>query len=152
MNQTRKAQCILAHQSSFCIVDLIQTLDAAVISAAKKAQLREELAVLQKKLLEAQKAAAAANKALASSLAVAAADAAAASGKSFVVTKMDVGLDTKVCPCDTVVPAAGQQFLAGLSGVFLSQFVAVFLAGYLGVSWSTCSCSMCIQLIHVGIS
>jgi len=72
-----------------------QAVDAAVISAALKHQLREQLTALTRRVLDAQKAAAAANKAAATSAAVAAADAAAAAGQSYVVAQMAVGLDAK---------------------------------------------------------
>lgn len=41
---------------------VMQTLDPALIPAAKKASLRDQLAALQKKVLEGQKKASAANK------------------------------------------------------------------------------------------
>ncbi|GFR48410.1 hypothetical protein Agub_g10304, partial [Astrephomene gubernaculifera] len=72
-----------------------ESVDAAVIPAADKAALREELAALGRRVVEYQKAAAAANKALAAEKAVVAADAAVAAGKAFVVGRLDVGLDTK---------------------------------------------------------
>ncbi|EFJ48362.1 hypothetical protein VOLCADRAFT_120886 [Volvox carteri f. nagariensis] len=72
-----------------------ESVDAAVIPAVDKAALRDELAVLGRRVIEFQKAAAAANKALAAERAVAAADAAVAAGKSFVIGRLDVGLDTR---------------------------------------------------------
>ncbi|GLC41498.1 hypothetical protein PLESTB_001005000 [Pleodorina starrii] len=72
-----------------------ETVDAAVIPAVDKASLRDELAVLGRRVVEFQKAAAAANKALAAERAVAAADAAVSEGKAFVIGRLDVGLDTK---------------------------------------------------------
>ncbi|KAG2485170.1 hypothetical protein HYH03_016060 [Edaphochlamys debaryana] len=72
-----------------------EVIDAAVIPAPDKAAIREELAGLGRRLLDFQKAAAAANKALAVEKAVAVADAAAAAGKASLVSRLDVGLDTK---------------------------------------------------------
>ncbi|KAG1655811.1 hypothetical protein FOA52_015847, partial [Chlamydomonas sp. UWO 241] len=72
-----------------------QAIDTAVIPAPRKAQLRDECAVLSKRVTEANKANAAANKAAAVSAAVAAADAAVATGRAFVVLKLDVGSDAK---------------------------------------------------------
>lgn len=70
-------------------------LDTAVIPAPRKAELRDELAVLSKRAAGASKAAAAANKERAVAAAVAAADEAAGAGQSWVVTRVDVGLDPK---------------------------------------------------------
>ncbi|GLI61130.1 hypothetical protein VaNZ11_003405 [Volvox africanus] len=72
-----------------------ETVDAAMIPAVDKAALRDELGVLGRRVVEFQKAAAAANKALAAERAVAVADAVVAAGKTFVVDRLDVGLDTR---------------------------------------------------------
>lgn len=72
-----------------------QAIDGAVISAGLKYTLREQVAALTKRVMEAQKAAAAANKAAATTAAVAAADAAVAAGQTFVVVQIPVGLDAK---------------------------------------------------------
>ncbi len=73
----------------------MQTIDPAPIPAAQKASLRDQLASLQKRVLEGQKKAAAANKQHATQTAVADADAAVAAGQKFGVMRVDVGLDPK---------------------------------------------------------
>ncbi len=60
-----------------------------------KANIRDELTALTKKMLEAAKVAAAANKQLAVSKAVATAEAAVAAGSSVMVARVDVGSDMK---------------------------------------------------------
>lgn len=73
----------------------LQTVDPAPIPAAQKAALRDQLAALQKRVLEGQKKASAANKQRATQAAVADADAAVAAGQKFGVIRVDVGLDPK---------------------------------------------------------
>ena len=73
----------------------MQTVDPAPIPAAQKASLRDQLAALQKRVLEGQKKASAANKQRATQAAVADADAAVAAGQKFAVIRVDVGLDPK---------------------------------------------------------
>lgn len=73
----------------------MQEVDAAVVSAAAKVALREGVAKLQKRVLESAKAAGAENKRRAVESAVAAAKEAAAAGRGFLVTQLDVGLDSK---------------------------------------------------------
>ena len=70
-------------------------MDTAVIPAAAKAALREGIAKLQKRVLDGLKAAGAANKRKAIDTAVAAAAAAVAGGRGYLVTELDVGLDSK---------------------------------------------------------
>ncbi|GAB4815439.1 hypothetical protein N2152v2_002485 [Parachlorella kessleri] len=70
-------------------------VDAAVISAVRKAALKDEVAALSKLVVEEQKKVAAANKAKAVQAAVEASDAAVASGAKYLITRLDVGLDTK---------------------------------------------------------
>lgn len=70
-------------------------MDPAPIPAAQKAALRDQLAALQKRVLEGQKKASAANKQRATQAAVADADAAVAAGQKFGVIRVDVGLDPK---------------------------------------------------------
>lgn len=77
------------------LVHLKASVDAAVIPAATKAAIRDQLAILGKRVADAAKAAAAANKQRAVAEAVAAADAAVAAGRSHVVTRVDVGIDAK---------------------------------------------------------
>lgn len=72
-----------------------QSTDAATIPAVVKAKIRDELAGLGKKVLEAAKAAAAANKQVAVSKAVATAEEAVAAGSSVMVARVDVGSDMK---------------------------------------------------------
>ena len=74
---------------------VVQTVDPAPIPAAQKASLRDQLAALQKRVLEGQKKASAANKQRATQAAVADADAAVAAGQKFGVIRVDVGLDPK---------------------------------------------------------
>ena len=96
---------------------IVQVLDVAVIPAPHKAQIREELNLLQKKVIEAAKAQFAANKQAAVAAVVTAADAAVASGKSYLVLQLDVGSDQKA-----IVEAwlAASTKHAQLSGLFLS--------------------------------
>lgn len=70
-------------------------MDPAPIPAAQKASLRDQLAALQKRVLEGQKKASAANKQRATQAAVADADAAVAAGQKFGMIRVDVGLDPK---------------------------------------------------------
>jgi len=77
------------------LVGLKAAVDVAVIPAVKKAEIRDQLTVLSKRVLEAAKAAAAANKEVAVAEAVAAADEAVAAGKGHIVRRVDVGLDPK---------------------------------------------------------
>lgn len=70
-------------------------MDPAPIPAAQKAALRDQMAALQKRVLEGQKKASAANKQRATQAAVADADAAVAAGQKFGVIRVDVGLDPK---------------------------------------------------------
>mmetsp|Transcript_23994 Transcript_23994/g.42834 ORF Transcript_23994/g.42834 Transcript_23994/m.42834 type:complete len:1188 (-) Transcript_23994:165-3728(-) len=72
-----------------------ELVDAAYIPAVIKASLRDQVAVLGQRVAAAAKAAANANKILATQKAVAAADEAVAAGKAYLVTRVDVGLDTK---------------------------------------------------------
>ena len=73
----------------------LQIVDPAPIPAAQKAALRDQLASLQKRVLEGQKKAAAANKQRATQAAVADADNAVSAGQKFGVIRVDVGLDPK---------------------------------------------------------
>lgn len=78
------------------ILDLLeQAVDAAVISATEKAVLRDGITKLQKKILGSNKAAEAENKRKAVEAALEAAKAVEALGEAFLVTTLDVGLDTK---------------------------------------------------------
>ena len=70
-------------------------IDPSPIPAAQKASLRDQLAALQKRVLEGQKKASAANKQRATQAAVADADAAVAAGHKYGVMRVDVGLDPK---------------------------------------------------------
>lgn len=71
-------------------------IDAAVISATTKSELRTDLEKLTKKAIEEQKKQAAANKAKAIEITLAAAEEAAGAGKKTLVMKVDgVGLDSK---------------------------------------------------------
>ena len=73
----------------------LQELDAAVIPAAHKAQMRDEVSVLQRRVMDLAKASAAANKAAAVAAAVAAAADASQAGRSYVVLNLSVGSDAK---------------------------------------------------------
>lgn len=77
------------------VAEINLALDGRVMSAGLKASLRLQLAVLGRKVADANKAAAAANKEKATSQAVAAADEAVAAGKTFVVVQISVGTDVK---------------------------------------------------------
>ncbi|KIZ04229.1 alanyl-tRNA synthetase [Monoraphidium neglectum] len=70
-------------------------VDVAVIPAAAKAAIREDVAALARRVLEAQRVAAAAAKERATEEALAAADEAAAKGARHVVRRIDVGTDPK---------------------------------------------------------
>ncbi len=70
-------------------------MDAAVISASEKAMLRDGITKLQKKILESNKKAGSENKRKAIEAALEAAKAAASAGTGYLVTQLDVGLDTK---------------------------------------------------------
>jgi len=82
------------HHIQFVRLNL-QTIDPAPIPAAQKAALRDQLASLQKRVLEGQKKAAAANKQRATQAAVADADKAVTAGQKFGIIRVDVGLDPK---------------------------------------------------------
>ncbi len=82
------------HHIEFVCLNL-QTIDPAPIPAAQKATLRDQLASLQKRVLEGQKKAAAANKQRATQAAVADADKAVTAGQKCGVMRVDVGLDPK---------------------------------------------------------
>lgn len=69
---------------------LKSAVDVAVIPAATKAQIRDRIAALIKRALEAAKAAAAANKEAATAAALTAADEAVAAGKGYVVLQLQV--------------------------------------------------------------
>jgi alanyl-tRNA synthetase len=92
-------------------------LDTAVISATQKALLRDEVAALQKRVLELFKASAAANKAAAVAAAVSAGAEAAASGKGYVSLHLNVGSDAKALL--EAWNAMSQQY-ASLAGLFVS--------------------------------
>ena len=66
-----------------------------MISASDKSMLREGVTKLQKKILESNKKAGSENKRKATEAALEAAKAAASSGTGYLVSKLDVGLDTK---------------------------------------------------------
>ena len=85
----------IAHRLVWHAQCFLQDVDTAVIPAAAKAALREGIAKLQKRVLDGLKAAGAANKRKAIDTAVAAAAAAVAGGRGFLVTELDVGLDSK---------------------------------------------------------
>lgn len=70
-------------------------VDTGILPASQKAELRKEVASLLGKVNDFRKAQAAENKAKATSLALACADEAQAAGIPYVITKVDVGLDTK---------------------------------------------------------
>lgn len=91
-----------------------QVLDVAVIPAAHKAQLRDQLTVLQKRILEAAKANAAANKQAAVAAAVAAGDAAVAAGRGYVILNLGVGSDAKALTEAWNALTAKHTSLAGL--------------------------------------
>ncbi|KAK9823998.1 hypothetical protein WJX72_006880 [[Myrmecia] bisecta] len=74
---------------------LKQVLEEAVIPAAAKASLRQQVGVLQKALLESAKKAGAANRETAIATALETADKAAAEGAKFAVMAVNVGLDPK---------------------------------------------------------
>ncbi|KAK2078524.1 hypothetical protein QBZ16_003364 [Prototheca wickerhamii] len=74
---------------------LIVRVDASPISVVSKAELRARLQALNKAVMDEQKKGAAANKQRAIAAAIEAADGAAAAGKKYLVTSLDVGLDTK---------------------------------------------------------
>ncbi|DBB11178.1 hypothetical protein WJX82_002672 [Trebouxia sp. C0006] len=94
-NQLAAAQKLQGQQLETEVVALKQTIDPAPIPAAQKAALRDQLASLQKRVLEGQKKAAAANKQRATQAAVADADKAVSAGQKFGVMRVDVGLDPK---------------------------------------------------------
>ncbi len=72
-----------------------QATDVAVIPAPVKAQLRDELVALSRKVADAARDAAKANKQLAVTSAVATADAAAEAGSASLVARLEVGSDLK---------------------------------------------------------
>ncbi|PRW58002.1 alanine--tRNA ligase isoform A [Chlorella sorokiniana] len=74
---------------------LTQTVSSATIPAVRKAALQDALTALVRRVLDHEKKAAAANKEKAVAAAVEASDAAAERGDKFLVTKIDVGLDSK---------------------------------------------------------
>ncbi|KAA6428526.1 MAG: Alanyl-tRNA synthetase [Trebouxia sp. A1-2] len=94
-NQLAAAQKLHGQQLETEVAALKQTIDPATISAAQKAALRDQLASLQKRVLEGQKKAAAANKQRATQAAVADADKAVTAGQRFGIMRVDVGLDPK---------------------------------------------------------
>ena len=69
----------------------IQEVDAAVISAAQKADLRDGIAKILKRIVDANKAAGAENKRKAVEAALEAAGAAVSANRGFLVTKLEVG-------------------------------------------------------------
>lgn len=73
----------------------LQAVDTAIISAPDKAMLREGITRLQKKIQESNKMAGAENKRKAVEAALEAAKAAASGERGFLITQLDVGLDTK---------------------------------------------------------
>jgi alanyl-tRNA synthetase len=73
----------------------VQVVDGAVISAPQKSLLRDGIAKIQKRVVDANKAAGAENKRKAVETALEAADAAVSAKRGFLVAKLDVGLDTK---------------------------------------------------------
>lgn len=73
----------------------MQAVDTAVISASDKSVLRDGVTKLQKKILESNKKAGSENKRKATEAALEAAKAASEAGTGYLVTKLDVGLDTK---------------------------------------------------------
>eukprot|EP00878_Enallax_costatus_P015464 GHUV01016198.1.p1 GENE.GHUV01016198.1~~GHUV01016198.1.p1 ORF type:complete len:245 (+),score=117.92 GHUV01016198.1:1379-2113(+) len=77
------------------LVPLKSAVDVAVIPAATKAEIRDRIAALIKRAMDAAKAAAAANKEAATAAAVAAADEAVAAGQGYVVLQLQVGVDPK---------------------------------------------------------
>ena len=77
------------------ISELKGAVDVAVIPAAKKQEIRDAVAALARRLLDAQRAAAAAAAEVAKEEALAAADAAAAAGAPFVVRRVGAGGDAK---------------------------------------------------------
>ena len=87
--------CVCAVFISQLCCFVLQTVDPAPIPAAQKSSLRDQLAALQKRVLEGQKKASAANKQRATQAAVADADSAVAAGQKFGVISVDVGLDPK---------------------------------------------------------
>lgn len=77
------------------VASLKSALDAAVMPATRKAELKARLASLQDKILQAFKAAKEANLQAATKAALETADAAAAAGDAACVLRIDVGLDDK---------------------------------------------------------
>lgn len=73
----------------------VQVVDGAVISAAHKSVLRDGIAKIQKRVVDANKASGAENKRKAVEAALEAANAAVSAKRGFLVAKLDVGLDTK---------------------------------------------------------
>lgn len=72
------------------LVPLKSAVDVAVIPAAKKAEIRDRIASLIKRAMDAAKAAAAANKEAAATAALSAADDAVTAGKGYVVLQLQV--------------------------------------------------------------
>lgn len=81
------------------LVPLKSAVDVAVIPAATKATIRDRIAALIKRAMEAAKVAAAANKGAATAAAVTAADDAVAAGKAYVVLQLQVKQSTLFGTC-----------------------------------------------------
>lgn len=94
-NQMAAAQKLQGQDLEKEVAALKQVIDPSPIPAAQKAALRDQLAALQKRVLEGQKKAASANKQKATQAAVADAAAAVAAGHRYGVMRVDVGLDPK---------------------------------------------------------
>lgn len=75
------------------VASIRSSLDVAIIPAVRKAEFRKQLQDLQEQIRKTQKAAAGANLEVAIHTATSLADAAVASGKTFVVARIDVGVD-----------------------------------------------------------
>ena len=100
-------------------------VDQAPIPAVRKAELRNDVQVLIKAVMEEQKKAAAANKAKAIEVAVAAGDDAAASGKSYFVIRMPEGMDAKALQ---EAYNAIQKQHSGMSVMFVAEINGKALA------------------------
>ncbi|GBF94304.1 alanyl-tRNA synthetase [Raphidocelis subcapitata] len=86
--------------------ELKGAVDTAVIPAAQKAEIRDSIAALARRLLDAQRAAASAAAERATEEALAAADAAAAAGARHVVRRVGVGADAKALAAAVAAIAA----------------------------------------------
>mmetsp|Transcript_13459 Transcript_13459/g.33912 ORF Transcript_13459/g.33912 Transcript_13459/m.33912 type:complete len:1162 (-) Transcript_13459:153-3638(-) len=91
----KAADSLAAEELEAAVNALKVEVDTSVIPFSKKAELRTIVTSLHTKVMDFKKAQAAENKKKATTLAVASADEAAAAGAAFVITKVDVGLDTK---------------------------------------------------------